>query len=310
MEFTGERFVPEVQGNIELEHLHRYLQACELVAGKVALDIASGEGYGTAILAGKASRVIGVDISEEAVKHAKTRYIAENLEFLAGSCTNIPLPDMSVDVVVSFETIEHHDQHEKMLQEIKRVLKPTGFLLISSPDKFHYSDEPGFNNSYHVKELYQHEFKKLINDYFSNAVYYGQRVIYGSAIFPESRNAFAITYTKEDGVVKNTPGLAKPTFWIALASNVALPDLTVGLFEQPIEDSEMHRWKDNELSMAIDLLRLKDEHLATAAELLRLKDEHLSTAAELIRERDELLALANAKLARSIQLPWKLPWKK
>lgn len=289
MEFTGERFVPEVQGNIELEHLHRYLLACELVGGQVVLDIASGEGYGSAILAGKAARVSGVDISAEAVTHAKSRYVLDNLDFLVGSCTSIPLSDASVDVVVSFETIEHHDQHEQMLLEIRRILKPAGLLLISSPDKYHYSDKPGFTNSYHVKELYQHEFKQLINTHFANAVYYGQRVVYGSAIFAESLQASALTYSKENGVVKHTPGLAKPTFWIALASNGTLPNLTVGLFEQPIEDSEMHRWKDNELSTAIDLLRQKDEFLATAAEL--------------IRERDELLAQVNEKLARSIQLP-------
>ena len=310
MEFTGERFVPEVQGNIELEHLHRYLQACELVSGRVVLDIASGEGYGSAILAGKAARVSGVDISEEAVIHARNRYVRDNLEFIVGNCTSIPLPDASVDVVVSFETIEHHDQHEQMIEEIKRVLKPDGLLLISSPDKYNYSDEPGFTNAYHVQELYEHEFKQLINAHFANVAYYGQRVIYGSAIFSQSRKAETLTYSKEDGAVICTPGLAKPTFWIALASNGALPDLTVGLFEQPVEDSEMHRWKDNELSTAADLLRQKDEHLATAAELLRLKDEHLATAAELIRERDELLALLNAKLARAILLPWKLPWKK
>ncbi len=61
--FTGERFVPEVHGNIELEHLHRYLQACEIAVGKVVLDIASGEGYGSAMLARRAGKVIGVDIS-------------------------------------------------------------------------------------------------------------------------------------------------------------------------------------------------------------------------------------------------------
>ena len=53
MEFTGERFVPEVHGNIELEHLHRYLQACEFANGKIVLDIASDEGYGSAMLAAK-----------------------------------------------------------------------------------------------------------------------------------------------------------------------------------------------------------------------------------------------------------------
>lgn len=132
MEFTGERFVPEVHGNIELEHLSCYLQACEFASGKIVLDIASGEGYGSAMLASKADKVIGVDISIEAVKHARTRYKNENLEFKVGTCNDIPLPDASVDFVVSFETIEHHDQHEEMMHEIKHVLRPGGMLLIST----------------------------------------------------------------------------------------------------------------------------------------------------------------------------------
>ncbi len=74
MKFTGERFVPGTQGSIELEHLHRYLQACEIIKGKHVLDIASGEGYGSAMLADCAKSVIGVDISPEAVLHASSSY--------------------------------------------------------------------------------------------------------------------------------------------------------------------------------------------------------------------------------------------
>lgn len=61
--------MPEVHGNIELEHLHRYLLACKAVAGKTVLDIASGEGYGSSMLAQTAHKVIGVDVSQEAVLH-------------------------------------------------------------------------------------------------------------------------------------------------------------------------------------------------------------------------------------------------
>ena len=86
IEFTGERFVPEIHGNIELEHLHRYIIGCELSKGKYVLDIASGEGYGSAMLARNAAGVIGVDISPDVVKHARERYQKHNLEFMVGSC--------------------------------------------------------------------------------------------------------------------------------------------------------------------------------------------------------------------------------
>jgi len=238
--FTGERFVPTVNGNIKLEHLHRYLQACEIVSGKVVLDIASGEGYGSEMLANKAVKVIGVDISVEAIDHARHCYKKENLEYRVGSCTDIPLSDASVDMVVSFETIEHHDQHEKMIKEVKRVLRPMGVLLISSPDKYNYSIKPGYINPYHLKELYQHEFKQLLRNYFKNIAYFGQRIVYGSSIFAESLNTPIISYWQENKDIRQTFGIASPIYWIALASNNAeLPKIASGVFEQPINDSEI-----------------------------------------------------------------------
>jgi SAM-dependent methyltransferase len=212
-----------------------------------------------------------------------------------GSCADIPLPDSSIDVVVSFETIEHHDQHERMMEEIKRIMRPKGILLISSPDKNNYSDDPGFSNQYHVKELYEHEFKSLIKNYFNNVVFLGQRVVYGSVILAES-SAITTTYWKEDEIIKSSPGLARPLFWVALASDADLPRLTFGIFEQPMEEAEVLRLKDKDLTTVIEQLRQKDEHLATAAELLRQKDEHLATAAELLRQRDEYLTAAAEQL--------------
>lgn len=85
-----------MQGSIELEHLHRYRFAGQLVTDKVVLDIASGEGYGSAYLAKFARRVLGVDIANDAVDHANQKYSQDNLEYLVGSCSAIPLEDHSV----------------------------------------------------------------------------------------------------------------------------------------------------------------------------------------------------------------------
>ena len=168
MESTGERFVPHLQGEIELEHVHRYLLAKELIQpGSVVLDIACGEGYGTSILSSVASRAIGVDVARDAIFHARKNYTAKDIEFKVGSCASIPLANRSVDCVVSFETIEHHDLHDEMMAEIKRVLKPSGLLIISSPDKYYYSIEPDTKNEFHVKELFEHQFKDLVSKHFS-----------------------------------------------------------------------------------------------------------------------------------------------
>ena len=83
MNFTGERFVPQLRGQIYYEHFHRYAAALPLVNGKEVLDIACGEGYGTAYLAMAAESVIGVDIDEASVRHAAARaHIAEYIESL------------------------------------------------------------------------------------------------------------------------------------------------------------------------------------------------------------------------------------
>ena len=105
--WTGERYVPQIGGEIELEHVHRYLWAEQFARGKRVLDIACGEGYGSEILARSAEHVIAVDLSEDTVAHACRKYRRKNLEFLVGSCEQIPVPDAGIDLVVSFETIEH-----------------------------------------------------------------------------------------------------------------------------------------------------------------------------------------------------------
>lgn len=185
MAFTGERLVTGVQGDIVELHLHRYAMAMEFIQNKVVLDIASGEGYGSNLMANIAQSVIGVDIDEKTIAFAQSKYLRKNLSFKVGSADNIPVEDHSVDVVVSFETIEHHDKHEEMLQEIKRVLTPGGLLIMSSPDKLNYRDIPKHYNQFHIKELYREEFKQLIQRYFTHVKIFYQTMVYGSIIVPE-----------------------------------------------------------------------------------------------------------------------------
>jgi ubiquinone/menaquinone biosynthesis C-methylase UbiE len=244
LEYTGERYTPEERGKIELEHFHRYIFTSNIVKEKQVLDIACGEGYGSNILADFASHVIGVDISDEAILHAKHKYKKSNLEFKQGSCDEIPLVDSSIDTVVSFETIEHHDKHEAMLKEIKRVLKPGGILIISSPEKHEYTDIVGSNNPHHVKELYRQEFEDLIISYFHNVAFLGQRVVYGSAILREDGPSFTYTSNWPDNALTQTPGMQRPLYLIAVASDSEIPLLSSSILEQP----------DNQIEITISYL--------------------------------------------------------
>lgn len=237
--WTGERYVPELGGQIALEHLHRYAFACGLSAGKDVLDIACGEGYGSALLAANARSVVGVDIAADVVQHAEARYGRSNLSFRKGACHQIPLAARSVDLVVSFETIEHVDRHELMLAEIKRVLRSGGTLLISSPEKSQYSDAVNQSNPFHVKELYNDEFRALLAAHFRHVAVGGQRVVFGSAILMDDPGGPVRSYHWNGVTHAGGPGMSQPRYLIALASDQPLPAAGGGVFEQPINDSEI-----------------------------------------------------------------------
>ncbi|HDS0949464.1 TPA: methyltransferase domain-containing protein [Stenotrophomonas maltophilia] len=234
LEFTGERFMPEVAGQIAFEHLHRYHFASRFCQGKRVLDVACGEGYGSRILSNAASSVVGVDISADAVAHAQGKYASGSLEFVEASAASLPLPDDSFDVVVSFETIEHHDQHEEMLSEIRRVLRPGGLLVLSSPNKQYYSIEPGYSNPYHVKELFREELLALAGRYFSAVQVYSQRVVHGSLLIAEGKAAFdSILGTGPDSS-ESERGLSRPLYDLILASDGELPEAESSFYEMKV----------------------------------------------------------------------------
>lgn len=186
--WTGERLETFIQSRDTIDHLHRYAMVAHYANDKVVLDIASGEGYGTNLISKSAKYVYGVDIDENSVLDAQKKYNHDNLEFRIGSADKIPLEDHSVDVVVSFETIEHHDKHEEMMMEVKRVLKPDGIVIISTPDKYQYTDKQNFHNEFHVKELYKNEFVELLNRYFKKNVLYNQIFSNGNSLVVEEEH--------------------------------------------------------------------------------------------------------------------------
>ncbi|MFY7991176.1 MAG: class I SAM-dependent methyltransferase [Fluviicola sp.] len=219
-DFTGERLTTTKRSEIMIHHLHRYAMAIDLARGKVVLDIASGEGYGSNLLAKVAESVLGVDIEKKVVDFANQKYTQPNLEFKVGSTSLIPSKDNVFDLIVSFETIEHHDEHEQMMEEFKRVLKPGGVLIISSPDKLNYTDIPQYTNSFHVKELYKEEFKTIIARYFAYARHFNQNLFYSSIIVSDNGDAskFKEFNGDFDKIIENET-LSIPMYNICVASD-------------------------------------------------------------------------------------------
>lgn len=231
MEFTGERFVPQCEGEIAAEHYHRYFFAARLVAGMEVLDAASGEGYGTHILSRHARHATGLDISREAFEHASRTYGDERTAFLLGSATDIPLPDAVMDAVVSFETLEHLEDQEKMLAEMARVLKTNGILIISSPNRPVYKRK--IDNEWHLRELDMAEFAALLHRHFRNVRLFSQRMEYASFIAGAGPGSLRLSLLPGNANVITRDVLDEAMYYIALASNAPLPLVPSSLLAYP-----------------------------------------------------------------------------
>jgi GT2 family glycosyltransferase/glycosyltransferase involved in cell wall biosynthesis/SAM-dependent methyltransferase len=233
LSWTGERLVTSLNGDIVLEHLHRYAIAAELAMDKDVLDIACGEGYGSFLMAAQARSVVGVDIANDAILHAQGKYARPNLRFCVGDCRAIPLAEKCVDLVVSFETLEHISEHEAFIRDIHRVLRPGGLLFISSPDRQNYRDKPGYANPFHSKELYRHEFEALLKSFFPHAMFFLQRVALGSYLAPADSisRAQCGTYRGDWSKIDFETGVSDALYSLGLCSDLPVPPLRVGLFE-------------------------------------------------------------------------------
>ena len=317
--FTGERFVPESVAPLlaEYEHVHRYAFALDFVQGKTVLDIACGEGFGSALLAARAERVIGVDNSDETIRHGRTRYgHLSNLEFKTGACEAIPCEDDSVDVVVSMETIEHIRDQQAFLAEVKRVLRPEGVLLVSTPNPENRRSPEDESNPYHVRELSLKAFRWMAERAFAHVTLFAQRAIPASFIRPfDTDEPPRCTWWVGDVHAltdKSAPDFM-PKFFVAACSDVATNEHPVlstlvstrhqdvlDTYTSPVEAEKQFRQYEavcewaKELERDLRLLmgrgkrgtrKLLAQRRERLREIGRLKHLHEALAAELRRYR-------------------------
>lgn len=233
MDWTGERLETFIFNDITIEHLHRYAIAQEFVKDKIVLDIASGAGYGSNLLAANAKEVIGVDISLQDIENSKVKYEkTSNLSYCVGSVLNIPFENNKFDVVVSFETLEHITEHDLMIYEIKRVLKTDGILIISTPDKLAYSDIPQTSNIFHKKELYTNEFVDLVSRFFKNHNLLNQKILNGSLVYNNDLGGFDKLYEGNYDKINHSNNIL-PVYNIIIASDYDLINIKSSFFKSP-----------------------------------------------------------------------------
>ena len=165
---TGERTLPGIAD--ENYWFRRHEVAYEWVApwcaGAVVVDAGCGEGYGAATVARVASSVLALDYDAAVVAHVRDHY--PNLRAVRADLQRLPVADSSAEVVVTLQTIEHLHDQPGFVAECARVLRPSGTLVVSTPNRLTFS--PGRAtplNPFHTRELNAAELAALLDPHFS-----------------------------------------------------------------------------------------------------------------------------------------------
>ncbi len=219
----SERFVPEQDRGrlIEVEHLSRYLWAAQMTSGRTVLDAGCGTAYGSRMLAeGGAREVVGVDIAQ-AVIESIAPTMPPGVRLMTGDLRQLDLEDATFDLVVCFEVIEHFEDPFTVLDELVRVLKPTGLLLISSPNRGFYPA----GNPHHFHEFTPSELTEELTARVTNVQLLRQSNYIVSALLADPAYEEAngdpvadLTLRKLEGAI---PG--EETYTVAMASDAPLP---------------------------------------------------------------------------------------
>lgn len=296
MEYTGERYVPNIVKSmvITLEHWHRYIMASNFVKGKKVLDVACGTGYGSNMLSRTAESVIGGDISRYNINYCNEIYDAENLTFQVEDIENLSFSDNSFDVVTCFETIEHVDEEtqERALSEIKRVLKPKGILLITTPnvDSKHYV---GVDNEFHIKELGKIEFSDLLSKNFKNIEFSSQFQSSCSFILPlnGSEKPYTRFFNKKTDKASsfskinleceiNSVTVDEGKFFIASCSDGEILSLESSTLLD--DDNSLYQEYDSYVASLQETIVMKDEIIAES-------NRYIHSLKQAVEEKDEII---------------------
>jgi len=159
-------------------YIGRYHFAARFIGpNATVLDLGCGCGYGSAHLAEAPGRLVfGLDQSTEATGYGRSHYPSSRLRFVRAGATAVPLRTGTVDAVVAMEMIEHVEDAKGVLSEAKRVLKPAGVLLVSTPNRLVTGTVDKPSNPYHVREYSPEEFSALLKGSFDEITLYGQDV--------------------------------------------------------------------------------------------------------------------------------------
>jgi len=177
--FTGARLVPGLSWltPLRVENLARFRFFRERVDGSCVLDLGCGAGEGTAFLAQEADwKVVGVDLSSDALEIAQQEYGASRATFLKSDVRHLPFRSGQFDAVISVEVIEHLDDPQVYIREAARMLQPNGLFMVTTPNRLRSSLTPGSLWPEHMREYSPEELISLLQPLFSKVELWGEDI--------------------------------------------------------------------------------------------------------------------------------------
>lgn len=307
MMFDGERFRPENStADRDYASWHRYLFASEFVQSRMVLDIGCGEGFGTFHLSTSARKVIGIDIDAAVIHRAASKYVKENLEFLHGSATSIPVRGDGVfDVITAFAAIEHLTvvEQEQFLKEVKRLLKPGGLFLVSTPNKLLQDEKAGESGQ---NWFYIDSFSQLLRRHFTNLVLFGENAYPVSYIWPVSADPVNLVEHKielgENGFQPSS-AVKQVSHVVAICSDAALAEarafVQVDLSKRLlIERNQQIEALGTSLTAALEEKTRGERELHKLAEARERNEEEIEILTARVSDRERVISHLQDQIAQ------------
>ena len=252
-----DRFYSIVEYLVFLRHLAAYEYVLSLIDSKMAvIDYGSGEGYGTRLLSEKCATITGLDINQMSINHARTKYQNTTCTFDLFDGKTIPREDNSIDMVISFQVIEHVPDVRAYLTEIERVLKNGGLFICTTPNRL-YRLRPGEKpwNPYHLREYTPDELKSELQSVFNDTSLLG---VHGTdeAHRIEVERA-QVNWTLKSKLARNTPDVIKSSIK-RIKGIISPPKPPTILNEEQLSkfSSEDFFVKDSDIDDCLDLFAL------------------------------------------------------
>ncbi|MFQ5964295.1 MAG: glycosyltransferase [Candidatus Scalinduaceae bacterium] len=261
------------------EHLHRYRLAKEFVKDKDVLVLVCGDGYGSFVISEEAKSVTGFGMDAASIRLASSRYVKENLKFIKGSITYIPIKEEKMfDVIICFETLENAEDYNALMKEVKRLIKDDGIFMVSIFNRNIYLDQSNNERSFYPRKFYLDELKALLTGNFKNILIYGQKVFPSSNIFPLSKNEghikdFAIE-KGENEFLFVPPEKKEARHFIAISSDSPIKETTGNSYLVDLSET---------------FFRQKDTHIDNLETVIKERDAHINNLESAIRDKDTFI---------------------